>query len=222
MNCDDLEDAMIDIARDAAGGDPLAAQAAAHAESCPRCAGRLAAERNLAAIFRNAAADDSSRAPDQIEETLLAAFRKRHLQSAGSAPAGLSRGLWALAAALLLALLAGTVYQVFYAPQGPGAAAGNAVSPAPEAQDPAAAEIATEFMPLTSESGIAMMESGMVVRVTLPRSALATVGLPVNPELADRPVTAQVLIGQDGVARAIRFLNDSKGGFVKTNMQSKQ
>jgi len=92
--------------------------------------------------------------------------------------------------------------------------------PAPEI--PAPAEIATDFMPLTSEGGIALMESGQLMRVRLPRSALAAVGLPVNPELADQPVTAQVLIGQDGIARAIRFLNEPNAGFAKTKMQSKQ
>ena len=91
--------------------------------------------------------------------------------------------------------------------------------PTPEISVPA--EIATEFMPLTSEGGIALMESGQLMRVRLPRSALAAVGLPVNPELTDQPVTAQVLIGQDGIARAIRFLNATNVGFAQTKMMAK-
>lgn len=83
-------------------------------------------------------------------------------------------------------------------------------------------EIATEFIPLVSREELFSMESGQVVRVLLPRSAMASLGLPVNQERADRPVTAQVLIGQDGVARAIRFLNDANPGFMKTNTRSKR
>ncbi len=83
-------------------------------------------------------------------------------------------------------------------------------------------EIATDFIPLVSREEISSMESGQVVRVLLPRSAMASFGLPVNQERADRPVTAQVLIGQDGVARAIRFLGDANSGIVQTGMQSKR
>ncbi len=83
-------------------------------------------------------------------------------------------------------------------------------------------EVATDFIPLVSRDEISSMESGQVVRVLLPRSAMASFGLPVNQERADRPVTAQVLIGQDGVARAIRFLGDANSGIVQTGMQSKR
>jgi hypothetical protein len=64
-------------------------------------------------------------------------------------------------------------------------------------------EIATNFMPLYN---IPMTEGGQVVRVELPRSALATFGLPVNAALADKPIKADVVIGNDGIARAIRFV----------------
>lgn len=50
------------------------------------------------------------------------------------------------------------------------------------------------------------MESGEVIRVQMPRSALITLGLPVNVENADEPVLADLLIGEDGLARAIRFV----------------
>jgi hypothetical protein len=50
------------------------------------------------------------------------------------------------------------------------------------------------------------MESGEVIRVQMPRSALISLGLPVNVEHADEPVLADLLIGEDGLARAIRFV----------------
>ena len=93
--------------------------------------------------------------------------------------------------------------------------------PAAKAQ-PVDGEIATDFFPLASRSEIASMESGQLVRVLLPRNALASYGLPVNPERVDEPVTAQVLIGQDGVARAIRFLSGQSSNIVQTGMRSKR
>jgi hypothetical protein len=49
-------------------------------------------------------------------------------------------------------------------------------------------------------------DGGHVVRVELPRSAMASFGLPVNFERAGGRVKADVLLGDDGIARAIRFV----------------
>jgi hypothetical protein len=87
---------------------------------------------------------------------------------------------------------------------------------------PADTEVATEFFPLTSSSELSTMESGQLVRVLLPRNAMASYGLPVNQERIDQPVTAQVLIGQDGVARAIRFLSQQSPNYVQTGTRSKR
>lgn len=66
-------------------------------------------------------------------------------------------------------------------------------------------EIATDFISLTygdTEVG----SDAQVVRVELPRSAMASFGLPVNMDRADQRVKADVLLGADGLARAIRFV----------------
>ena len=81
-------------------------------------------------------------------------------------------------------------------------------------------EISTDFIALTSSAEIASMESGQLVRVLLPRSAVAAYGLPFNRELADKPIAAQVLIGQDGMARAIRFLGDPDGRAVPASFNT--
>ena len=53
----------------------------------------------------------------------------------------------------------------------------------------------------------------MMVRVQLPRSAPALVGFPMTPgSEASGPVTADVVIGEDGVARAIRFVSPGESG----------
>jgi len=69
-----------------------------------------------------------------------------------------------------------------------------------------AAEVATEFLPLTFAAESAAPESGHLVRVTIPRSALVAMGLPMNVERAGELVRAEVFIGDDGLARAIRFI----------------
>ncbi len=68
-------------------------------------------------------------------------------------------------------------------------------------------EIATDFM-LLEHGGATLREGdgGQLVRVELPRSALAAFGLPVNHERADERIKADVLMGDDGIARAIRFV----------------
>ena len=67
-------------------------------------------------------------------------------------------------------------------------------------------EIATEFIPLVQGGQYAQAEEGHLVRVELPRSALASFGLPVNAEASGGRVKADVLLGEDGTARAIRFV----------------
>jgi len=72
--------------------------------------------------------------------------------------------------------------------------------------DERAREIATEFMPLGYLNAVSFQDGGQIVRVQLPRSAMASFGLPVNMERYNERVKADVLLGLDGVAQAIRFV----------------
>lgn len=69
-----------------------------------------------------------------------------------------------------------------------------------------AREITTEFIPLMQNGGFAQSEGMHLVRVELPRSALSSFGIPVNAEQSGGRVKADVLLGEDGTARAIRFV----------------
>jgi hypothetical protein len=71
---------------------------------------------------------------------------------------------------------------------------------------PGNTEIATDFLPLTYGAATNLEEGGRMVRVELPHSALATLGLPVNMDRANERVKADVLLGVDGLAHAIRFV----------------
>ena len=66
-------------------------------------------------------------------------------------------------------------------------------------------EVMTGFLPV-GLSGFGQLDGGSLVRVGLPRSALAAFGLPVNENRYLEVVQADVLLGEDGVARAIRFI----------------
>jgi hypothetical protein len=45
-----------------------------------------------------------------------------------------------------------------------------------------------------------------VVRMELPKSAMLAVGLNVSPEQVSDTVEAEVMLGSDGLARAVRFM----------------
>ena len=65
-----------------------------------------------------------------------------------------------------------------------------------------------EYLPLTYLADATAMESGTVVRVELSRSALISLGVPVQPDRTDETLKADVVLGDDGVARAIRLVQD--------------
>lgn len=67
-------------------------------------------------------------------------------------------------------------------------------------------EVATEFFALPYAPPIDVNDEAQVIRVRLPRSAMRTVGLPVNEDRWFERVPADVLLGQDGIARAVRFV----------------
>jgi hypothetical protein len=85
-------------------------------------------------------------------------------------------------------------------------ARGVALSQTGLADESRAEEITTEFIPLMQGRQYAQSEEGHLVRIELPRSALASFGLPVSAETAGGRVKADVLLGEDGIARAIRFV----------------
>ena len=67
-------------------------------------------------------------------------------------------------------------------------------------------EVATHFMPLGYAGPINLQDGGQLVRVELSRSAMLNMGLPVNMDRYGERVKADVLLGADGLARAIRFV----------------
>lgn len=67
----------------------------------------------------------------------------------------------------------------------------------------------TEFIFLANESQLVPLESGSVLRVEIPASALISMGLRITTEDLSKPVLADLLVGQDGLPRAIRFVRSN-------------
>jgi hypothetical protein len=82
----------------------------------------------------------------------------------------------------------------------------KAASRPPAAAQAPRQEVATEFIAFPYAPPIYSNEEAQVIRVRLPRSAMRSVGLPVNEDRWFERVPADVLLGQDGVARAVRFV----------------
>lgn len=70
-------------------------------------------------------------------------------------------------------------------------------------------ENVTEYIPLTYLADSTAMESGTVLRVELPTSALVSMGLPAPIDRGDLRVKADVIIGDDGVTRAVRLVGQN-------------
>jgi len=124
-------------------------------------------------------------APERVEAAVVAAFRGRR-----AAPVRHWWPSWALAAAAVV-LMIGAAWIVFR---------GGAPAPAP-----AAAPVA-EFIPLVPDVALRPGESAQMVRVSMPRTALQSFGLPVDENRAFETVRADIIVGQDMVARAIRIV----------------
>lgn|SRR5262249_5980095 len=81
--------------------------------------------------------------------------------------------------------------------------------PTPVAAD--TREIATKFFLLPHGESLPTVEVAPVVRVRLPRKVLLSFGLPINEDRAAEPVLADVVMGPEGTARAVRFVWTTAG-----------
>jgi hypothetical protein len=67
-------------------------------------------------------------------------------------------------------------------------------------------EIASEFIPLTLAADEKELENGMLVRLEVPRARLIAMGVPLHIEGNQEIVNAEVMMGDNGVAYAIRVV----------------
>lgn len=67
-------------------------------------------------------------------------------------------------------------------------------------------ETTTEFIRLPYTDPLLPTEQANIFRVQMPEAALAAYGLPVDGSHLDSRIDADLVVGQDGVPRAIRFI----------------
>jgi hypothetical protein len=177
-------------------------------------------DRVLLALKVLRQADQEREAPAAVEDKLLAAFRADRSSSPWMMVATLAAA--AIVAVLLVGLYraprenvtekalrnaAPVVTLVEQAPlpamQSKTAGSGRKRSVPDIAEQPR--EIVTDFFPLMDVAP--PLGRGELLRVAVPASAMRSVGLPVREERLDEPVQADVLIGEEGMVRAIRFVS---------------
>lgn len=225
MNCGEFETIVGELARGRGPEESLRQVAMAHARDCAGCALRLVEERELAGKLGRFAASMAGRAaPSRVEAALLQAFDRHHaVPPVRRRTFALSQ--WAFAAAAALVLVAAAAWLLRPRPvvAPPAVANRPVVTPAPVAMapPPAAAPRAmprtkrphrheaavARFYPLGPQDGLADIQGGTIVRIGMPRAALASFGLPLDPDNTQGRIEADVILDNDtGMARAIRFV----------------
>ena len=214
MNCEDFEDRVVDLARGVELGEAERAEALAHAEECLRCAARLDDERAVTNGLRAFAARTAgAEAPPRVEGALLRALRGQESGEGGAAmaPTSASRAVELLLLAAAAAILAAIVVvppRVASFPELTAPVAGSPTTGAGgEAAAVAAADENAEFVALSYGEDLHELDSMQVVSVELPRTALTALGWPAADSAQTESVKAEVIVGYDGVARAIRFVD---------------
>jgi hypothetical protein len=74
------------------------------------------------------------------------------------------------------------------------------------ASNDAPSEFVTPFFPVMQGGELIPFEGGQLVRVRMPRSNLIPLGIPLDQERASETIKADVLLSNDGLARAIRLV----------------
>lgn len=71
-------------------------------------------------------------------------------------------------------------------------------------------DVTAPFYSLIEEGQMAPLESARIVRVEVPPASLVKWGVPLTETTFTQPLQADLLLGQDGLARAIRFVPNSQ------------
>jgi hypothetical protein len=178
----------------------------------------MSEDRILEALQALREADEEREASPELEARLMRAFRWRKQRVWRWAGIGIAAGIVGLA--VLAQMHRPAERRLTMAP--PVAAPASMVVPPPAANvappsesakprpvrrkvQPQLREIVTQFYPLMDTPP--PFERGELVRVSLPASALRRAGFEVEGAGPDDEIEADVLMGEEGLARAIRFVS---------------
>jgi predicted anti-sigma-YlaC factor YlaD len=193
MTCRQLKFDVIDVARGAALDPAREAAVESHLRSCPSCRALVDRQRAMSAALRRLATDPKVPAfnPGRLNNLLAAVGRPRRRSRRATVAVGLSLA----ASVLIVASLSVGLQREATAPGSPQVVAATLAPPM-------GAE--TAFVVLPGADALPRLESGRVIRIEIPESELTAVGL-WQPGHAGA-VLADVLVGQDGLARAVRLV----------------
>jgi predicted anti-sigma-YlaC factor YlaD len=235
MDCAQFRELLHELGRPESEGAMPCEQALAHAETCSACETLLTEVESLDFSLREIVEETSElQAPPRLETLLLQEFR-REKSAATSRRVRWQLAAIGVAAAIFLALgltlhrqqpvtPGGTASTGLASTQTPneqpatktsdgnaqaGESTAQTAANAAQAAGSAESEYATAYMPLPYAYDPSELEGGAVVRVMLPRAALASYGLPVEGMGVTDQVTADMVVSQDGTPQAIRLVAQS-------------
>lgn len=235
MDCTEFNLVVVDLCRERGVNARLRREALEHAGCCEGCSARLESERSLAAALRLwGEADLAEAAPDRAEANLQTAFAMTHSRRAVGW--GRLLWAAGVAAAMVLAVL-GARFLVLNRPMVPRSRQTNQAVPsqpkpartktpelAKRQKPPASMRIknrvssraesassagvlAPDFLRLPGADGDVPIGDGTVVRVEMSGSELVRAGVPLEASYSAQPIVADVLLDQNGTARAIRVVS---------------
>jgi hypothetical protein len=218
MNCQQFKAIFVDVVRNL---ENAANEQAVrdHAEKCAECGELFSREKWLThALYDLAEEDKKIYVSETMNDKLGIAFRELHALERESPSFQWSRTSWQMAAAIAILVLGGLLlFQTRFSgtkweqDKTPAAKVLPVLRHEASGQklgniqlETANTEIATEFFSLAPSN----QASGSLqrVRVILPRNALLQFGLPMNEERSAEPITADLLVSEEGTPRAIRFV----------------
>lgn len=133
-----------------------------------------------------------------MEERLLAAFAH---QRAGSNVRARQMGVWWAAAAVLVLACSSAVWWL-------GHRRSLVVATAQPSLEAAIGGSLSDFIALPGAASLPDFERGDIVRIEVPLVSLPAYGIEILPDATPTSVPADLLVGQDGVPRAIRIASD--------------
>ena len=170
----------------------------AHLDECAACSSRFERLRNVSmalAGYAERLADEGD--GGRAEAALAEALRRQPAVARGSAWAA---HWWRLAPACAALLVVGAVLVTRWP-------ARQVPKQAPAAKSAPAVTLSNGFISLPYSDQNLSPEGAVVIEVEVPRSALLLAGAPASDAQGGGLVKAEVVVGADALARAIRFLN---------------
>lgn len=190
MNCEQIREQLVETARGRELSSDLRAIVFGHAADCDACGRRLEMERQLTMALSDLSLQEAS-VPARVEQMI-----RRQLPVPIRKPIPAVWKWAGLAAAASVALCALLIHPHRTPQPTPNVAVAGSAAEVFDADD---------FVPLPYAEDLQPGEQADVVRVQMTRESLLAMGVPVSADEFGDQVQADILLGMDGTARAIRL-----------------